>query len=76
MCSFLLLFCLFLLGDSELVGRIWVGGWWEIQLKKPGKASINHMESKNFWIMRDLEGHLTQHLNTFYNLISHLIYYF
>lgn len=40
-------------GGSELLGRIWVGGWWEIQMKKLGRTSTDHIESHNFWVRRD-----------------------
>lgn len=45
----------FLLGDAALVRRGWVAVSLEIRLKELRRASIHHVESKNFWIRKDFE---------------------
>ena len=46
---------------AELVGRIWVGGWWETQLNKPGRLLLptRNQGIPGLWeTWRDFEGHL------------------
>ena len=60
--------CGFLAGRQHWWERIWLGVWWEAQLKRPGRTSIDHVDSKNFGIRKDLKS--SNWILTFYNLIT------